>query len=55
MCNKQDEITNLKEQNEKLLRLIKAINNNIQIEGMVGFKEWCIAMTDIAIKQNSPQ
>ncbi len=51
--DQEEEIARLKEDQEKMMRLIKAINNNIQIEGMVGFNEWCIAMTAIAIKNHN--
>lgn len=46
-----DSIEVLQGQVESLRRLLKIIHNNVNIEGMVGFREWCSGTIDYKLKE----
>jgi hypothetical protein len=46
------EIHDLKLENAELKHLVQAIRANVKIPGMVGFKEWVLAVTEKYMKGN---
>lgn len=46
-----DSIEVLQEQVESLRRLLKIIHNNANVDGMVGFREWCSGTIDYKLKE----